>query len=272
MPCLAGSIPTTWLPQRSILVNPMVIQLHRRIDCAIKLVENATLPQCQASQVENQVMEQEALPQGCISPTVSTALTSIFVKKKDGGLHTCRLQGLKHPAGKIRSPSVPSSSHPRTAPLCKPVLQLEKCASPAPLMSCVIETSICMQSNKVKAVIQCLQPQMLCEHQHCLGFANLSRWFIHSYSSMAQSRTNLLQGQQTHLSWSLVAEDAFTTLRKVFITASILMHPNSSVPFTRGRYLPCGSRSVGIAGVEHWLKDTQHPPVVITDHKNLQYL
>ncbi|KAK3528603.1 hypothetical protein QTP70_005000 [Hemibagrus guttatus] len=149
--------------------------------------------------------------------------------------------------------------------------------------------------------------------QRFLGFANFYRQFIQNYSSIANSLTSLLRNKPKSLLWSPSAEEAFTTLKKAFTTALLLVHPDPNKPFivevdasmtgvgavlsqqqgNPSRLHPCAffsrklnlvERNYDISNREllvvklaleewrHWLEGAKHPFLVLTDHKNLEYL
>ncbi|MBN3310870.1 TBPL1 protein, partial [Amia calva] len=88
-----------------------------------------------------------------------------------------------------------------------------------------------MDQDKVHAVTNWPQPHTIKELQCFLGFANFYRRFIRNFSSIASSLISLLNGSVCTLSWSASATDAFHCLKMLFITAPVLKHPDSSLPF-----------------------------------------
>ncbi|XP_049335604.1 uncharacterized protein LOC125802248 [Astyanax mexicanus] len=77
-------------------VNATKLPPHREYDCAIELLDGATLPKSRVyplTQAEEKVMEEyieEFLAQGFIRPSESPAASGFFfVQKKDGGLRPC---------------------------------------------------------------------------------------------------------------------------------------------------------------------------------------
>ncbi|KAK3563212.1 hypothetical protein QTP86_018264 [Hemibagrus guttatus] len=140
-----------------------------------------------------------------------------------------------------------------------------------------------MDKGKVAAVRDWPVPTTINELQRFLGFANFYRRFIRGYSSLTSPLTNLLRNnpQVANLEPSL---DASTTR-----VAAVLSQQQGS-PRTLH---PCAffSRKLSPAEVNydignrkllaikltleewrHWLKGAKHPFVVLTDHKNLEYL
>ncbi|KAK3548509.1 hypothetical protein QTP70_013358 [Hemibagrus guttatus] len=171
-------------------------------------------------------------------------------------------------------------------------------------------SGIPMDEGKVTAIRNWPTPTTVKDLQRFLSFANFYRWFIQNYSSIANPLTSLLRNKPKSLSWSPSAEEAFNTLKKAFTTAPLLVHPDPDKPFidvsTTGvgvvlsqqqgnpsRLHPCAffSRKLNLAernynignrellavklALEewrHWLEGAKHPFLVLTDHKNLEYL
>ncbi|KAK3525664.1 hypothetical protein QTP70_003229, partial [Hemibagrus guttatus] len=196
-------------------------------------------------------------------------------------------------------------------------LKAEKCSFHQPSVQFLgykIDSSgIQMDEGKVTAIRNWPTPTTVKELQWFLGFANFYRRFIQNYSSIANPLTSLLRNKPKLLSWSPSAEEAFTTLKKAFTTAPLLVHPDPEKPFivevdasTTGvgvvlsqqqgnpsRLHPCAffsrklnpaERNYDISNREllavklaleewrHWLEGAKHPFLVLTDHKNLEYL
>ncbi|KAK3571107.1 hypothetical protein QTP86_001815 [Hemibagrus guttatus] len=136
---------------------------------------------------------------------------------------------------------------------------------------------------------------------------------IHFLGSITSPLTSLLRNKPKSLTWNPAATQAFDTLKTVFTTAPLLVHPDPELPFivevdasTTGvgavlsqqqgnpRTLrPCAffSRKLSPAEVNynignrellaiklaleewrHWLEGAKHPFVILTNHKNLEYL
>ncbi len=169
-----------------------------------------------------------------------------------------------------------------------------------------------MDKGKVEAITSWPQPTTIKELQRFLGFSNFYRRFIANYSSITSPLTDLLKGGNKSLSWDLSATKAFNHLKEAFTTAPLLVHPNPELPFivevdasTTGvgavlsqqqgkpsKLHPCAfskklspaERNYDIGNREllaiklaleewrHWLEGATHPFLVLTDHKNLEYL
>ncbi|KAK3548500.1 hypothetical protein QTP70_013346 [Hemibagrus guttatus] len=88
-----------------------------------------------------------------------------------------------------------------------------------------------MNSSKVQAVMDWPEPTTIKDFQWFLGFANFYHRFIRNYSSIAHPLTSLLRGKPKQLYWMDQARVAFAPLKRSFITAPILRHPDPSLPF-----------------------------------------
>jgi hypothetical protein len=62
--------------------------------------------------------------------------------------------------------------------------------------------------------------------QAFLGFANFYRWFIHGFSKVCKPLRDLTRQRNT-FAWSVLCEDAFQLLKKVFIEGPTLVNFNS---------------------------------------------
>nr|XP_023696137.1 uncharacterized protein LOC111858521 [Paramormyrops kingsleyae] len=166
-----------------------------------------------------------------------------------------------------------------------------------------------MDFPKVRAVSQWPQPCTRKDLQRFLGFANFYRRFIQGYSTVAAPLT-ALTSSKVPFQWTPDAQDAFTDLRNRFTSAPILQLPDPSHQFIVevdasgtgvGAILslrsvkvhPCAFFSRNLALAErnydignrkllprklaleewrHWLEGTTDPFLVLTNHKNLEYL
>ncbi|KAK1800327.1 hypothetical protein P4O66_005469 [Electrophorus voltai] len=115
-----------------------------------------------------------------------------------------------------------------------------------------------------------------------------------------------LRGSSTKLSYTPAAEDAFIKLKEVFTTTPILRHPDPTVPFIieadtsdigvgavllqkcqGDKFHPVAYFSKKLSGIgerellaiklaleewKHWLEGSNHSFLVITDHRNLEYM
>ncbi|XP_060756607.1 uncharacterized protein LOC132867653 [Neoarius graeffei] len=168
-----------------------------------------------------------------------------------------------------------------------------------------------MDPAKTLAVQDWPTPKSVKEVQRFLGFANFYRKFIRNFSSVAAPMSDLTKGTGGSYGWSPQAEKAFKDLKDRFCTAPILVLPDTSQPFivevdasdsgvgavlsqrSEGKLHPCAYFSHRLSPAEsrydvgdrellavklaleewrHWLEGAQHPFLVWTDHKNLEYL
>ncbi len=163
-----------------------------------------------------------------------------------------------------------------------------------------------MDQGKVQAIRDLPQPQSVKELQRFLGFVNFYRRFIKNFSLLSAPLTSMLRRQPKSLSWPPEAQATFKKLKEAICTAPILTHPDPQLPFvvevdasTTGvgavlsqyqikppRLHPCDYFSRKLTPAEqnydisnrelqewrYWLEGAQHPFMVITEHKNLEYL
>ncbi|XDV33933.1 hypothetical protein PO909_004169 [Leuciscus waleckii] len=87
-----------------------------------------------------------------------------------------------------------------------------------------------MDPEKVKAVVEWPIPDSRKALQRFLGFANFYRRFIRNFSQLAAPLT-ALTSPRTTFRWSDAAEAAFTKLKDRFVSAPILIAPDSSRQF-----------------------------------------
>ena len=88
-----------------------------------------------------------------------------------------------------------------------------------------------MDPTKVQAVLNWAPPASLKQVQQFLGFANFYRRFIRNFSSVVAPLTALTKGAQARIKWTAEAQMAFDTLKRHFVTAPILRHPDPGQPF-----------------------------------------
>ncbi|KAK3551808.1 hypothetical protein QTP70_027229, partial [Hemibagrus guttatus] len=171
-------------------------------------------------------------------------------------------------------------------------LKAEKCSFHQPSVQFlgynISSSGIQMDEGKITAIRDWPAPATVKELQWFLGFANFYRQFISNYSSIANPLTNLLRNKPKSLLWSPAAEGAFNTLKRAFTTTPLLIHPDPDKPFvvevdasTTGvgavlEELRCNRELLAIKLAleewRHWLEGARHPFLVLTDHKNLEYL
>ena len=159
--------------------------------------------------------------------------------------------------------------------------------------------------KKTQVVRDWPQPSSVKEVQRFIGFANFYRKFIRNFSAVAAPMTDLTKKKSGSFKWSPEAERAFRELKVRFSSAPILTLPDPSLPFVvevgavlsqrlaDGKLHPCAFFSARLSAAErnydvgdrellaikmaleewrHWLEGAQHPFVVWTDHKNLEYI
>ena len=166
-----------------------------------------------------------------------------------------------------------------------------------------------MDPKMIEAVINCKRPSTL-RDVHCfLGFANFFRIFIQNYSKIAAPLTKLTCKDK--LEWSVEADQALEALKKAFTTTPILIYPDFQKPFylesdasdfALGAVLSQPSEDGCLHSIafhlqkftaaeinyeihdkellaivdsfqewQHFLEGAQHPVMVYTDDKNLEY-
>ncbi|XP_041434034.1 uncharacterized protein LOC121398794 [Xenopus laevis] len=113
--------------------------------------------------------------------------------------------------------------------------KLEKClfeVSAVPFLGYIIsQTGLEMEPTKVQAIQQWAQPLSLKAIQRFLGFANYYRQFILNFSKLVAPITALTKKGVDPSIWSAEAVEAFDLLKEAFISAPVLRHPDSSLPF-----------------------------------------
>ncbi|KAK3573775.1 hypothetical protein QTP86_032955 [Hemibagrus guttatus] len=175
----------------------------------------------------------------------------------------------------------------------------------------IMRQGVKMDVTKVQVVTEWPSPTTVKELQQFLGFANFYRHFIRNYSSVAGPLTSLLKEKPRRLTWTDQAQAAFQQLKDCFTTAPILHHPDlpfveevdasssgigamlSQRHGIPGKLLPCAFYSRKLTAVEanydvgnrellsikavleewqYWLEGARHLFLVLTDHRNLEYL
>lgn len=90
---------------------------------------------------------------------------------------------------------------------------------------------VAMDESKVNAVLKWSVPRTLKELQRFLGFANFYRRFIRNFSSVVSPLTSMVKKGTHRLHWAETALQAFQELKRRFVTAPILHHPDPSLQF-----------------------------------------
>ncbi|XP_031679718.1 uncharacterized protein LOC116374078 [Oncorhynchus kisutch] len=138
------------------------------------------------------------------------------------------------------------------------------------------------EDKKVDAVRSWPVPTKTKGLQWFLGFANFYHHFIRNFSDAAAPLTSLLKGGPLRLMWSPAAHEAFR-LKGRFTSATLLKPPDPTLPFVVEKLSPAerkydiGDRdllAVKLALEEwrHWLEGAKEPFVILTDHRNLDYI
>ncbi|XP_016326110.1 uncharacterized mitochondrial protein AtMg00860-like [Sinocyclocheilus anshuiensis] len=114
-------------------------------------------------------------------------------------------------------------------------LKAEKCTFHQPTVQFlgynIDRTGIQMDEGKVEAITSWPEPTTIKELQQFLGFANFYRRFILDYSKITSPLTSLLRGKPKSLSCTPAALEAFSSLKRAFTSAPLLVHPDPDLPF-----------------------------------------
>ncbi len=110
-------------------------------------------------------------------------------------------------------------------------VKAEKCvfhAQSFPFLGYIVSVEgMRMDPDKIQAVVDWPTPDSRKALQRFLGFANFYRHFIRSFSQLAAPLT-ALTSTKTLFSWSSAAEAAFTKLKGCFVSAPILIAPETT--------------------------------------------
>ena len=87
-----------------------------------------------------------------------------------------------------------------------------------------------MDFQKVSAILDWPAPTDRKGVQRFVGFANFYRKFIKAFSNIIAPITDLTK-QTARFRWTPEAQTAFETLKDLFTSASILRHPDASLPY-----------------------------------------
>ncbi|KAK3570829.1 hypothetical protein QTP86_027643 [Hemibagrus guttatus] len=254
---------------------------------------------------------QEALTQGYIRPSTSPAASSFFfVAKKDGSLRPCidyqalnqitvkfsaynliwiragdeRKTAFVTPTGHYEYLVMPYGLANAPSVFQDFMHKAEKCAfhqSSVHFLGYIIDRSgVRMDERKVAAVRDWPLPTTIKELQRFLGFANFYRRFIRGYSSITSPLTIHPKPELPFV----VEVNASTTGVGAVLSQQQgkppVLHPCA---FFSRKLSPAeanydiGNRELlaiklALEKWRHWLEGAKQPFVVLTDHKNLEYL
>ena len=174
----------------------------------------------------------------------------------------------------------------------------------------VRDGEVLMDPTKLKAVEQWEPPKLVKAVRSFIGFCNFYQKFIPNFSVLARPLHDLTRkGVSFH--WGKEQDNAFIKLKEMFLSAPVIKMPDTTKPFfvmtnasltasggilmqkdSNGDLHPCAYHSTTFSPAEwnydiydrellaviqalkewrHYLTGTEHPVMVITDHKNLGY-
>ena len=167
-----------------------------------------------------------------------------------------------------------------------------------------------MDSAKLKRILEWPTPRTVKEVQSFLGFGNLYRRFIKSFSQLAHPLNDLLKKDKKFI-WSNECQESFDLLQKRFTEEPVLMMPDHTRPFqikvdsslfatggiltqmdTNGDCHPCTYLSKSLTKEQrnyntgdrellaivhvlkewwHYIQGSGHTTTVLCDHNNLRH-
>ncbi|KAK3543168.1 hypothetical protein QTP70_012273 [Hemibagrus guttatus] len=151
----------------------------------------------------------------------------------------------------------------------------------------IYSQSLAEHRQHVREVLQRLREYQLFLKAEKCAFHQSSVHFL-GYI-LNRSGVRMDERKPKSLAWNPAASQAFDTLKTAFTTAPLLVHPNPELPFI----VEVDASTTGLSPAEanydignrellaiklaleewrHWLEGAKHPFVVLTDHKNLEYL
>ncbi|KAI2652744.1 Transposon Tf2-6 polyprotein [Labeo rohita] len=146
----------------------------------------------------------------------------------------------------------------------------------------ISQDGVAMDEKKVSSVVSWPRPRTVKELQRFLGFANFYRRFIRGFSQIAAPLTSMIRGGTRTLKWTSESEQAFKELKERFTTSPILRHPDPELEFivelsAAERNYDVGDRELlalkeALLEWRHWLEGSKVPFLVLTDHRNLEYI
>ena len=174
----------------------------------------------------------------------------------------------------------------------------------------VKDREVLMDPTKLKAIEQWELPTLVKAVRSFIGFCNFYWKFIPNFSALACPLHDLTKKGVT-FQWGKEQDDTFIKLKEIFISAPVIKMPDTTKPFfvmmdaslmasggvlmqkdSNRDYHPCTYHSATFSPAEwnyniydrelltiiqalkewhHYLTGTEHPVVIITDHKHLGY-
>ena len=174
----------------------------------------------------------------------------------------------------------------------------------------VQENHIEMEKTKLAGIANWPTLTTVKQVRSFLGFGNFYRKFIGRYSDLARPLNDLTK-KNLSWDWTDACQDAFDGLKAAFLSAPVLLMPDTAKPFVvesdaskwatgavlrqqgdDGEWHPCGYISHSFDATQrnyeiydrellgvvraleewrHYLQGSQFPTVVLSDHKNLTY-
>ncbi|KAK3562654.1 hypothetical protein QTP86_003394 [Hemibagrus guttatus] len=249
----------------------------------------------------------EALAQGYIRPSTSPAASSFFfVAKKDGGLRPCidyrALNQITVSFSTYNLIRIREGDEWKTA-FVTPTGHYEYLVMPYGLTNTpsvfqdfihevlreflhrfvlvyiddilIYSRNLAEHHHQVAEVLKCLREfQLFLKAEKC-SFHQPSVQFLgynidSSGIRMDEEKVAAIRNWPTPTTMKELRQEVFNTLKEAFTTASLLVHPDPDRPF----FVEVDASTTGLALEEwrHWLEGARHPFLVLTDHKNLEYL
>ena len=169
---------------------------------------------------------------------------------------------------------------------------------------------VLMDPTKLKVVEQWEPPKSVKAVRSFIGFCNFYQKFILHFSAIARPLINLTK-KGTPFNWGREQDEAFVKLKEMFLSAPVIKMPDTTKLFfvmtdasltasggilmqkdSNGDLHPCTYHSATFSPAEqnydiydrellaviqalkewcHYLTGTEHPVIILTDHKNLGY-
>ncbi|XP_058047578.1 uncharacterized protein LOC131202510 [Ahaetulla prasina] len=110
---------------------------------------------------------------------------------------------------------------------------------------------IAMDPRKVEALCSWEAPRRVKDVQRLLGFANYYWTFIPGFATLTAPLTQLLR-KKVAFQWGPPQQEAFTALKKAFVTEPVMRHPDPPAFCGGDRRVQCGSGSSAATGSDEW--------------------